>query len=83
MVIGSILIPESTANFNDPVHQLDAPSVAHPFGLDDIGRDILARTIYGGQISLFIGITSVIVQIIVGTLVGLMAGYFGGLMDGI
>lgn len=83
VLIGSILIPESTANYNDPVHQLDAPSADHPFGLDDIGRDILARTIYGGQISLFIGITSVIVQIIVGTLIGLVAGYFGGVIDGI
>ena len=81
--IGSLIIPESQANFNDPARQLEAPSTDHPFGLDDIGRDILARTIWGGQISLLIGVTAVTVQIFVGTMVGLAAGYFGGTVDSI
>lgn len=81
--IGSLIIPESKANYNDPTRQLEAPSPDHPFGLDDVGRDILARTIWGGQISLLIGVTAVSVQILVGTVVGLVAGYFGGAVDSI
>ena len=83
VVIGSFIIPESQANFNDPSRQLEAPSQAHPFGLDDIGRDILARTIWGGQISLIIGVMAVCVQLMVGTAVGLAAGYFGGVVDNV
>ncbi|PJF32926.1 MAG: ABC transporter permease, partial [Candidatus Thermofonsia Clade 1 bacterium] len=56
-------------------------SAEHPFGTDVIGRDILARTIYGGQVSLFIGVTAMLVQILVGTAVGLLAGYLGGIVD--
>jgi len=83
VLIGSLIIPESKANFNDPTRQLEAPSAEHPFGLDDVGRDILARTIWGGQISLFIGVTAMIVQISIGTVVGLAAGYFGGNVDSV
>lgn len=81
VLIGSLFIPESKANYNDPTRQLETPSAEHPFGTDAIGRDILARTIYGGQISLFIAVTAVFVEILVGTLVGLLSGYFGGLLD--
>lgn len=83
IIIGSIAFPESKANFNDPTRQLEAPSTEHPFGTDSIGRDILARTIYGGQISIFIAVTAVIVEITLGTLVGLLSGYFGGIVDSI
>lgn len=82
-VVGSFIFSEAKANYNDPTRQLESPSVEHPFGTDDIGRDILARTIYGGQISLFIGVTAVIVQISVGTLIGLLAGYMGGIVDSV
>lgn len=83
VLIGSLLVPEREATFNDPTRALSAPSGVHPFGTDAIGRDILARTIYGGQVSLFIGITAVVVQMFVGTAVGLLAGYLGGLVDSI
>ncbi len=82
-VVGSIIFPESKANFNDPTRQLEAPSIEHPFGTDEVGRDVLVRTIYGGQISLFIGITAVLVEISVGTLIGLLAGYLGGIVDAV
>ncbi len=81
VVIGSFLITEKQANYNDPSQSLRAPSAVHPFGTDSIGRDILARTIYGGQISLFIAITSVILQVFLGAAIGLVAGYMGGWMD--
>jgi peptide/nickel transport system permease protein len=80
-LIGSFVYSEAYANLNDTNLRLQAPSNAHPFGTDEIGRDILARTIWGGQISLFIGITAVIVEIVVGTVIGLAAGYFGGWID--
>lgn len=81
VIIGSLLITEKQANYNDPAQGLRAPSAEHPFGTDAIGRDILARTVYGGQISLFIGLTSVILEIILGTAIGLIAGYMGGWLD--
>ena len=83
VVVGSILIPEADSRYNDPSRALQAPSVEHPFGTDVIGRDILARVVYGGQVSLFVGVTAVIVQILVGTFVGVAAGYLGGAVDSV
>jgi len=57
------------------------PSVQHPFGTDDIGRDVLSRTIYGAQISLRIAIFSQLLGITLGTIAGMLAGYYSGLMD--
>jgi peptide/nickel transport system permease protein len=83
IVMGSFIIPEPVSRFNDPSRALLEPSVEHPFGTDVIGRDLLARVIYGGQISLFIGITAVIVQMLVGTIIGVAAGYLGGWIDAV
>jgi peptide/nickel transport system permease protein len=80
---GAFLYTEKYANFNDTSQRLQAPSSAHPFGTDSIGRDILARTIYGGQISLFIGFVAVLIETILGILVGALAGYYGGVVDAI
>jgi peptide/nickel transport system permease protein len=80
---GAFLYTEKYANFNDTSQRLQAPSLAHPFGTDSIGRDILARTIYGGQISLFIGFVAVLIETILGILVGALAGYYGGVVDAI
>jgi peptide/nickel transport system permease protein len=74
---------EAYANCNDLSIKLQPPSRAHPFGTDTIGRDILARTIYGGQISLSIGIFAAIVEVLIGVLVGAIAGYFGRWVDDI
>ena len=78
---GEYLTSEAYANCNDLAKKLQPPSREHPFGTDTIGRDILARTIYGGQISLTIGIFAAIVEVIVGVLIGAVAGYFGGWLD--
>ncbi len=80
---GAFLYSEKFANFNDTSQRLLAPSAEHPFGTDSIGRDILARTIYGGQISLFIGLVSVIIETILGIIIGALAGYYGGVIDSI
>ena len=60
---------------------LAPPSAAHLFGTDQYGRDILARTLYGGRIDLLIGTVLVGVAMTLGTLVGLVAGWFGGWAD--
>lgn len=57
------------------------PSLEHPFGTDLYGRDLLARVIYGGRISLFAGIAIIILSFIFGVLIGSVAGFFGGTVD--
>lgn len=59
------------------------PSLAHPFGTDEVGRDLLARVIYGARASLAAGLISVGIAIGVGVPVGLLAGTLGGLADGL
>jgi peptide/nickel transport system permease protein len=80
---GSLVHSEKYANRNDLSITLSSPSREHPFGTDGTGRDILARTIYGGQISIIIGICAVVVSAIVGVLVGSISGYYGGPIDAI
>ena len=83
MTVGSLIFSEAFANFNDTSLRLQPPSAAHPFGTDTVGRDILARTVYGGQISLIIGVLAVTVAVTLGTAVGALSGYYGGLVDGL
>ena len=52
------------------------PSLSHPFGTDNLGRDVLARTMIGGRISLAVGFTAMMLGIIIGTSVGILAGFF-------
>ena len=59
------------------------PSAGHIFGTDDVGRDLFARLLYGGRISLFVGITSMIISVLVGIPLGLVAGYFRGAAESI
>ena len=61
--------------------RLAGPSLVHPFGLDELGRDVLARLLAGARISFLVGLTVVSVSASVGTLMGALAGYFGGLLD--
>jgi peptide/nickel transport system permease protein len=58
-----------------------APSAAHWFGTDDVGRDILSRIIYGARASLLAGVVSVAIAIAIGVPVGMVAGYLGGFID--
>ncbi len=77
---GAFLFTETDANFNDTSRRLTV-SEEHPLGTDNIGRDLLARSIYGGQISLIIGLFAMTVSVSVGVTVGVLSGYFGGWVD--
>src|SRR5438046_1932245 len=61
--------------------KLKGPSRAHPLGTDDLGQDVLARMLYGGRISLAVGVTSMLIAISFGVLVGATAGFAGGVVD--
>jgi peptide/nickel transport system permease protein len=83
-VIGAIIAPWAVPY--DPAGQelalrLERPSFAHPFGLDELGRDIFSRVLAGARISLFVGLTVVGISSLVGVLLGSIAGYFGGWLD--
>jgi peptide/nickel transport system permease protein len=62
---------------------MESPSLRHPLGTDDLGRDLLSRLIYGTQISLFVGISTVAIALAIGGVLGLAAGYYGGWIDNI
>lgn len=79
-LVGPVLSPY------DPAEQvlsrrLEGPSVQHPFGLDELGRDVLARIFTGARISLLVGLSVVSISSIVGLGLGLVAGYLGGAID--
>lgn len=61
--------------------RLHAPSAAHPFGTDQLGRDVLSRTLHGGRISLGLGVGVMLASLLIGSSVGLLAGLLGGWWD--
>ncbi len=63
--------------------RLMPPSAAHPFGTDEMGRDIMARVVYGSRMSLFIGFAAVSVSLLVGGFLGAISGYYGGTLDNV
>ncbi len=83
IIVGSLIIPESAANSTDLSARLSGPIGTHWFGTDSIGRDVFDRVIYGGQISLFIGLLAVVFEVSAGTLIGGVAAYYGGWVDSI
>ena len=79
-IAGPILSPFDPAT-QELSLRLNGPSATHWFGLDELGRDVLARVLSGARISLLVGLVVVGVSSIVGTLMGAVAGYFGGAVD--
>lgn len=87
-VFGSLVAP------SDPVAQdltqrylppawMSGGHAAHLFGTDNLGRDVLSRTIAGARVSMVVGVSSVLLQILIGVTLGLCAGYFGGWVDNV
>src|SRR6188474_2954737 len=79
-VVGPALTPFDPAGQDLPL-RLARPSAQHPFGLDELGRDILARVLAGARISFLVGLTVVSVSALIGTVLGAVAAYFGGIVD--
>ncbi len=67
----------------DMTARLNGPSAEHWFGTDDLGRDYLTRVLYGGRISLLVGVVAMLISTVIGVTVGTISGYFGGLVDNI
>jgi len=67
----------------DIVNILRPPSAAHPLGTDDLGRDVLARVVYGARVSLKVGFVAVGIATALGLLVGLLSGFYGGWVDAV
>lgn len=78
---GMIFFREAEANLPNTGLRLNPPSAEHPFGTDTIGRDNFIRTIYGGQISIFIGLFAMILEVFMGIMIGALSGYYGGIVD--
>src|SRR5215470_15416846 len=79
-IVGPAMTPFSPAAQELPL-RLEGPTRAHPFGMDELGRDVLSRILAGARISFLVGIVVVTVSAAVGTVLGAMAGYFGGILD--
>ncbi|BAQ61696.1 oligopeptide transport system permease protein OppC [Geminocystis sp. NIES-3708] len=87
LIIFSILFLPTI--YQNPIDKIDftqstlTPSWQHPFGTNDLGQDQLARALFGGRISLIVGIAAMVVAISIGTIIGAIAGYYGGIIDSI
>jgi peptide/nickel transport system permease protein len=79
-IFADVLAPYDP-NAQDYLALTEPPSPAHPLGTDDLGRDVLARIIYGSRVSLQVGIIAVGIAVTLGVTLGLLAGYVGGLLD--
>lgn len=79
------LLAPVVAPFDPITHNADmrlvAPTMAHPFGTDNFGRDVLSRVIWGARVDLQIAVFGVLFPFFIGTIVGTVSGFFGGLID--
>lgn len=80
--LGPYFVPFDPYRMDLP-NTLQAPSLTHLFGTDELGRDIFSRLVIGAGISLSVGVTTVMISFVFGTLLGAIAGYFGGMTDAI
>lgn len=79
-VLAPVIAPYDP-NFMNMPERLQAPSAAHLFGTDEMGRDILSRVMYGARISIAVGVIIVAVSAVIGVVLGSVSGYFGGKAD--
>ena len=81
MALAAPLLAPYDPNLQDTSRRLEAPSKQHLLGLDDLGRDVLSRIVWGARISLMVGFSVVILASLVGVTLGAISGYFGGIID--
>jgi len=82
MALYSLLFIEYTSvTLMNSSERLQKPSILHPFGTDEMGRDMFLRVVYGSQYSVVIGFGSIAIALFVGLVLGAFAGYYGGLVD--
>jgi peptide/nickel transport system permease protein len=81
-LVGPVIYPVPIDDIDFTV-KLSGPSLEHPFGTDDLGQDLLARILYGGRISMAVGLAAMFIAILFGMLIGALAGFFGGVLDSI
>jgi len=79
-IFGTWLAPHNP-NIPDYSALLASPSAAHPFGTDELGRDILSRVLSGAKYSMIVSLCVLTIGVVVGATIGLIAGYFGGVVD--
>ena len=70
-----------TPTQQEPINSFKPPTAEHWFGTDELGRDIFTRILYGGRVSLTVGLLSTLFSILIGVIVGALSGYFGGWLD--
>jgi peptide/nickel transport system permease protein len=78
-VAGPYLVPHDP--YSQDARSLERPTLEHPFGTDKLGRDVLARVVYGSRISLGIGFAAVSIAVLGGAFLGVVSAYFGGWID--
>ncbi len=87
MIVFTALFPQLFTDFNPVLmnirERMQPPSLLHPFGTDQYGRDILARVLYGGRYSLIMGTLPILIASGAGIVLGLLAGYYGGWADAV
>lgn len=83
LVLAAILAPLSPYDpeASSMAERLHPPSLAHPMGADALGRDLLTRVLYGGRVSLTVGLLVVLISLSIGVPIGALAGYYGGALD--
>ena len=81
IALAAPLIAQKDPYQQDTSRRLEPPSTDHILGLDDLGRDVFARVVYGARVSLRVGFSVVLIASIIGVTLGAMAGYFGGPVD--
>ena len=79
--VGAPLLSPSSADVIAPGERLHPPSLRHPFGTDDLGRDLFVRVLQGGRVSVAVGVTAVLITLLIGVAGGAVAGYCGGVAD--
>jgi peptide/nickel transport system permease protein len=82
ILLAPLVLPSGPEEGN-LLESLEGPSLAHPLGTDTNGRDILTRLLYGGRVSLSVGLVAVTLSLLLGTVIGALSGFYGGWVDAV